>query len=182
MAGLHRHVLNFDILDTGNPKTLVFLDESEYMEQPERPLLEVVMPGFDKYFLVNIEASKVNTFNSNTLNLTAVLKQDFLTNLPDGIWDFRYKICPYDKVFTCKKHMRTALLNEKLALLHSKIDLSDCDTKDDKDLEKDLFRIYSLIEGAKAVVNINAKKAQSYYQIADKMIQKLLDKFCKNCK
>lgn len=182
MAGIHRHILNFDILDTGNPKTLVFLDESEYMEEPERPLLEVVMPGFDKYFLVNIEARKVNTFNSNTLHLTAVLKQDFLTNLPDGVWDFRYKICPYDKVFTCKKHMRMALLNEKLVILHDKIDLADCDTKENKDLEKDLFKIYSLMEGAKAVVNANVKKAQSYYQLADKLVQKLLDKFCKNCR
>lgn len=181
MNGVYRHILDFDILETGNTKTIVFLDQSQYMRKPEKPLLEVIMPGYDKYFLVNVQAKKINTFNSNTLKLTAVLKQDYLVNLPDGVWGFRYKICPYDKVFVCKKHMRMALLNEKLTKLHDKIDLADCDIKTDKDIEKDLFKIYSLMEGAKAVVNVNIKKAQSYYQLADKITQKLLDKFCKNC-
>lgn len=181
MAGLHKHELNFEILETGNVKTLVWLDSSQYMEEPERPLLEVILPGYTKYLLVNVEARRVNTFNSSTLGINEVLSQDCLVELPDGVWSFRYKICPYDKVFICKKYMRVAKLNEKLSSLHDKIDLADCDVKNNTELEKDLFKIYGLIEGAKVTVNLDHKKAQSYYQLADKLVQKQLDKICKNC-
>jgi hypothetical protein len=181
MAGLHRHELDFEILETGNPKTLVFVDSSEYMEEPERPLLEVVLPGHTKYLLVNVQARKVNTFNSSTIGINEVLSEECLVELPDGVYELKYKICPYKHVFICKKHMRVTQLNQKIALLHSKIDLADCHIKDDVELQKELFRIYSLIEGAKAVVNYNSVKAQSYYQLADKLVQKQLDKICKNC-
>lgn len=176
-----KHVLDFEILETGNTKTFLFIDSSSYMTEPENPLLEIVMPGFTKYFLANVEAKKVNTFNSGTIGLNFALSQQDLINLPDGVWYFRYKICPYDKVFKCKYHMRVSKLNEKISLLNSKIDLADCDVKDDIHLQKDLYYIYSLIEGAKSVVNIDPKKAQSYYQTADKLVDKLLNKFCKNC-
>lgn len=182
MPGLHRHHLDFEILETGNTKTLVFADSSSYMEEPERPLLEIVLPGFTKYFLVNIQARKVNTFNSSTIGINEVFSEECLVDLPDGVYNFKYKICPYNSVFICKKHMRVALLNEKIAQLNSKIDLADCDTKNDLSLQQDLFKIYSLVEGAKIVVNYDSKKAQSYYQLADKLVQKQLDKICKNCK
>lgn len=181
MAGIHQNILNFSILETGNPKTLVFLDESVYMDlHPERPLLEVTMPGYEKYFLVNIEAREVNTLNANTLNLTAVLNQTCLIDLPDGIWFFKYKICPYDKVFICKNHIRVTALNEKLSLLHDKINLLDCDIKNDKSIETDLAKIYALIEGAKSVVSKDSGKAYSYYQTATKMVDNIY-KQLNNC-
>lgn len=182
MPGIHEHVLDFEILETGNTKTLVFVDSSTYMEEPDRPLLEVIMPGYTKYFLTNVIARTVNTFNSSTLGLNQVLVQSKLVDLPDGIWEFKYKICPYKYVYKIKKHLRVTMLINKLKSLYNKVDLSECAGTDNKDLQAALVQIHVLIEGAKAAVEKDSRKAQKYYQLADKLIQKALDKFCKNCK
>jgi hypothetical protein len=54
MLGLHTNILDFEVLETGNLKTIVFVDSSQYMEEPDRPLLEVILPGHTKFFLVNV--------------------------------------------------------------------------------------------------------------------------------
>jgi hypothetical protein len=182
MLGLHAHVLDFEILETGNPKTLVFVDSSQYMEEPEAPLLEVIMPGYTRYLLTNVIAKQVNTFNSSTLGFNKVLNQAALTELPDGVWQYKYKICPYKYVFIVKKVMRVTLLLNKLRDLYNKIDLSECGGKEDRDLQFTLTRIHILIEGAKADAEKNTKRATEYYKLADKLIQKALDKICKHCK
>jgi hypothetical protein len=183
MQGIHRTYLDFEILETGNPKTLVFVDSSQYMEAPDRPLLEVFLPGFNKYLLTNVVAGQVNTFNSSTLGLNETLNINFLQELPDGVWSFRFKICPYDLVYIDKKHMRVTQLVAKLNFLYNElsIDGCSCPTKTDAFIQSELTRIHILIEGAKAVVNIDSVKAYKYYQLADKMIEQLLKKFCKNC-
>ena len=74
------------------------------------------------------------------------------------------------------------MLLNKLKSLYHKIDLSECAGKEDREQQLLLAHIHILIEGSKAEANKNAKKAQEYYQIADKLIQRQLDKFCKHCK
>lgn len=182
MKGLRQHILDFEIIPTGNPETLVFIDSSDYYAEPERPLLEITLPGYKKYFLVNVVARRVNTFNSNTIGFSEVLNEGCLVDLPDGIYSFRYKICPYDKIFKDKKFFRTTLIRKRLADLYERLDAADCDHKD-KINPSDLVEINALIEGAEAVVSKNEKKANSFYQLADKLISKLSDSFCnKNCK
>jgi hypothetical protein len=181
MKGLKRHIIDFEIIPTGNPNTLVFIDSSDYFTDPEKPLLEVTLPGYSEYFLVNVAARKVNTFNSNTIGLTSALNGDKIVQLPDGIYSFRYKICPYEVAFKDKKHFRTTLLEEKIAKLYEKIEDSDCSTKEDRQLEYELVEIHCLLEGAKLVVNKNEKKAYSFYQTASKLVDKLINKLCKNC-
>lgn len=179
---LNQHFIDFEILETGNPKTLVFMDSSDYMEEPESPMLEIIPPGYTKYFLVDVEAKRLNTFNSSTIGFNQVFDQSCLINLPDGIWNIKYKICPYTVTFKCKRHMKVSQLNQKISQLNDKINLADCDVKDDAQLEKDLARIYVLVKGSQSVVNADPTKAQEYYRLADRMVQKLLDKFCKHCK
>ena len=115
--GIHQQNLDFEILDTGNTKTLVFLDSSEYYKEPERPLAEITLPGQTKYTLVNIVARQVNTFNSNTLNLTQVTGESCLTELPDGVYTVKFKICPYKYIFKIKYFLRTNQLTNKLKLI-----------------------------------------------------------------
>lgn len=184
MLGIHRNHLDFEILETGNIKTLVFVDSSQYMEPPDRPLLEVFLPGFNKYLLTNVIANQVNTFNSNTLGLGPSLNVNFLQDLPDGVWSFRYKICPYTLIFIDKKHMRVTQLQCKLNDLynHLSLDGCECPTQTDEFIQKQLTRINILIEGAKSVVNLDSVKAGKYYHLANKLIDDLLHKFCKNCK
>ena len=174
--------MDFEIIPTGNPKTLVFIDSSNYYTEPERPLLEVTLPGYPEYFLTNVIARQVNTFNSNTIGLTELLNDNCLVDLPDGIYTFRYKICPYNVIYKDKRYFRTTLIEQKLSDLYERLDTSDCVDKD-KINPSDLVEIHALIEGAKAVAAKNEKKANSFYQLADKLISKLSDSVCnKNCR
>lgn len=181
MRGLKKNILDFEIVPTGNPKTLVFVDASNYINVPERPLLEITLPGYDKYFLVNIEYNRVNTLNSNTIGLTDLLNGDQMVDLSDGIYSFRYKICPYTKTYVDKVHFRTTLIEEKLSCLYSKWDVSDCATREDRTLLYDLAEIHALIEGAKSIVYKNQKKANEFYTLASKLIDKIMCRLDKNC-
>lgn len=182
MKGLRRNILDIDLIQTGNPKTLVFVDASDYIGEPERPLLEVTLPGHSKYFLVNFVARKVNTFNSNTLGLTELLNNDCLVDLPDGVYSVRFKICPYNTALIDKVFFRTTLIEISLGELYDRIDASDCYVKEDKEIKSAIVEIHTLIEGAKLVVQHNIKKANQFYSLASKLLQKTLDKIDKKCK
>lgn len=180
MKGLKQHIVDFEIIPTGNPKTLVFIDASDYYTEPERPLLEVTLPGYNKYFLVNVVARKVNTFNSNTIGLTELLNNGNLVNLPDGAYHFRFKVCPYEYAFKDKVYFRTTLIEQRLSEVYDLLKTEDCCGNMDSIL-KDIVEVHALIEGAKAVVCKNENKANDFYQLANKLIDKILNKSCKSC-
>lgn len=183
MKGFRQHILDFEIIPTGNPKTLVFLDSSDYFREPEKPLLEITLPGYSKYFLVNIIARKLNTFNSNTIGLTELLNNDCLVDLPDGIYTHKYKICPYDETYKIKKFFRTTLLEKQLDNLYDQIENPENLTPDERTFEYKLVEIHSGIIGAQGVVEKDEKKANSYYRIAEKLIKELTEGICnKNCR
>jgi hypothetical protein len=179
--GIHRNILDFEILETGNPLTLVLVDSSQYIEPPDRPLLEAFLPGFDKYLLTNVVPNQVNTFNSNTLNLAHSLSLNHLVVLPDGVWKFRYKICPYDYVFVDKSYLRTTLIEQKLSRAYNELDLEKCTDKTTAYILDQLTRVQILLRGGKAIVNQNTKRSSEYYKLADRLLDQILDKFHKNC-
>lgn len=182
MAGFKKHTLSFDIYDTTNSKTLVLIDTSDYYEQPERPLLEITMPGYSKYFLANIIASKVNTLNSNIIGLSAFVAGDDLCTLPDGVWTFKLKICPYDKIFKIKYHLRTVELENKLDRIYKALDFSDCDVSEDAKLKNSIIDIILSIESGKAHARCgDVKKAHDLYNIGSTLADKILNKISKQC-
>jgi len=183
MKGFRQHILDFEIIPTGNPKTLVFIDSSDYFREPEKPLLEVTLPGYNKYFLVNVVARKVNTFNSNTIGLTEILNKEYLVDLPDGVYTFKYKICPYENAYIVKKYFRTTLIEKELNDLYLQLESTDCSTKEDRIKSYSLVEIHTCITGAQAVVEKDEKKANSFYQTAQRLINELKEGICnKNCK
>lgn len=183
MKGFRQHILDFEIIPTGNPKTLVFLDSSDYFREPEKPLLEITLPGYSKYFLLNIVARKLNTFNSNTIGLTELLNDDCLVDLPDGIYTYKYKICPYDETYKIKKFFRTTLIEKELDDLYLQIENPENLTPDERIFEYKLVEIHSGIAGAQGVVEKDEKKANSFYKVAQKLINELKEGICnKNCR
>lgn len=180
--GIRKHNLDFEILDTGNPKTLVFLDSSDYYTEPERPLIEVTLPGHSRYFLLNAAAKKVNTYNSNTIGLTEILNSFELVNLPDGVWKFKFKVCPYDKVYIQKHHLRTVELEERLGKVYEYLTLSDCDVERDVKLNNTLIDVLLAIESGKANAKKgNTKKASDLYQFASTSVNSLLNNLSGTC-
>jgi hypothetical protein len=78
--------------------------------------------------------------------------------------------------------MRVTMLLKKLQMLYNELDLSECEGREDRLRERMLTHVHILIEGAKAAADVDCKKAQHYYQIADKLVTRMLDRFCKHCK
>lgn len=175
--GLKSHKLDFEILPTSNPKTLLFMDASEYMDQPDRPLLEVTFPGHTKYFLVNVAASKINTFNSNTLGYSERFDTNCLVELPDGVYTLKFKVCPYDQVFLQKYHLRTVQLRRDLRKLLTNL---NCDISES--MSRDIVDLMLLIETAEANAEENyARKASDQYQEAVVKLESLLNKVLNFC-
>lgn len=178
---LKKQELDFEIVPTGNPKTIVFVDSSDYFESPDRPLLQVFPPGHNRYFVVNIMPGKVNTLNSSIIGLAPVLHTSSLVDLADGVWTFTYMICPYDKVFITKYYLRTTTLDQKL---NQVFDYADCDCEFERNekFKNEIVDIILLVEKAKAnAAKGEVSKASEAYQKASKRVNKLLDRLQKLC-
>ncbi len=182
MIGFRENIIDFEIVPTGNPKTLVFIDSSNYISEPDRPLLEVLMPGYDKFLVANVVARQVNTFNSNTIGFTDLLNSDILLDLPDGVYTLKYQVCPYTTNFKIKSICRTALLEEKLVYIYEKIEASACTTKHDKEILAQLAEVHMLIEGCHYIADADQRKATEFYALADRLVKHIIKKLEKCCK
>lgn len=178
MSAVQQNILDFEILDLDNTKTIVFLDCSTYIDSsPEKPILQVTLPGFNNYFIVNIAHNQVNVMNSNTIGITKTFSNDYncLADLPDGVWEMTYRVCPYEKVYIKKYILRTALLNTKLKTLYKLLENTDCSLKEDRQIKNKLIDIKIFIDTARAYAEArDVKKAGNFYQIADKFTNDLI--------
>lgn len=172
--------LNFDIIDTHDFKTLGLVDTSWYNPdiKVETPTLEVIPPGYAitaaPYFMINA----LNIFNSNNLGITKATCEEELIELPDGIYRFKYSICPNDKLFIEKFYLRTDRIKCRYTQAFLNLDLNTCDDPLDRDKRRKLDEIEFYINGAVAAANNqNAKLATDLYNKADK----LLDRYGSKC-
>ena len=180
--GFHKNDLSFEIIDTGNEKTFVFVDCSQYIKMPDSPILEASLPGFCEKAIAEIRFDQVNTLNSYSLNLNKAQRESQLLILPDGVWKLKYKICPYEYIHTKKNYLRITTLNNKLKQVYNSLDLYACDSQTSDYLKHQLIDINILIEGAKAAVNVHPHKAEEYYKSADTLVNSILRKHCSTCK
>lgn len=172
--GIHKHIIDFSIIDT-NIKTFVFLDESDYMESPDKPFLEIVIPGYTKYIRVPITPNKVNVFTSNAF----FNKKGEATDLIDGVYQLRYSIAPHDYIYKDKYYLRTISLQKKYEKLLLSLNLGDCFTKDIKKQEETLVNFNILLQAAKANAEDGSlNKATELYKKAEKLLDNNLNK-CK---
>lgn len=178
--GIKKNILSFELLEGTDPKTLLFLDTSHYMEEPTRPLLEITMPGHNKYTLVNIVHRKVNVLNSTLVGLSQLVSSSELQPLPDGLWVMKYKICPYELVYVQKMHMRTTQLQCSLSKAFDLLDVAGC--SDNEVAKKQLVDIMLLSKYAEAEALLNnAEKATDAYGKASRMLGDLLNRLNANC-
>lgn len=175
MLGLHRHIIDFEILPTSNSNVIVFLDESEYFEKPELPLLKILPPGYTKFFQVNINEGEVNVLNSHLIGYTNVLENDALQELPDGIWKFTYMICPYEYLQKTKYFLRYNQLNEVITRIYNNLELCEEDLMSKSCAKNDLIDIHILLESAKANAESgHIGKSNKDFSLAQKKAKKLL--------
>jgi len=176
MIGLKTNILDFEIIPTGNVKTLVFADSSSYSKQPDSPILQLKLPGFTKHFTINIDFGKVNVLNSHLIGLTNVLKNDECSALPDGIYEITYKICPYDFFTITKYYLKSDLLELDIASIFNSV---NCNTNITElpNLKKQITDILILLQSAKSCVNEGyIERGQKDFILAQKKVNKLIQK------
>lgn len=168
--GFQKHVLHLEALHLTNPKTLVLADDSHYMEAPVRPVLAVLPPGAAKYHSVSFVAQQLNTFNSNTLGLTEGFTTAGLSDLPDGVWQFVYQICPYETARVTFSYLRTVQLDLLMDCLYDHLELTRCCTEEDEEVRAALVELFLL--RAKGVADARrgrvAEAAELYRKAAKK--------------
>lgn len=138
--------LDFSILDTNNPETIVFVDESQYGESPIFPTLKIKFPNLDKEYSAIIKPEKVNVLFTNSIGYNYTR-----TEFPDGLYELSYKIekhsCPVVKCYLRTEKVFKQL-KEFVALTN----------KDDSFYEK-LGEISLILYASKLEVELNPKQA-----------------------
>ncbi len=165
--------LNFVVEDYGNPKMLVLTDLSQYPKNPEKPIWQITLPGFDKAIELLALPNKSMYIDSNLLGFSTNVAACDLLDLPDGIWSICYKICPYDELFHCGYFYKTASIEKQFDTLLANLtvdangEFSSCSVSDVESLSL-------LIESCKACARLGYKdKAVHRYTAATKLLNKL---------
>lgn len=164
--------LSLGVLDSEgcSCKTLSILDQSFYPTTPEKPTLDITVPGYSTVrfdFTVN----KVNIFNSYSLRITNSLTDVDMIDIPDGVYEFTYSICPNDQLYTNFSYLQTCLIEARIAKYWAKV-VTVCDTE--SKVFKELDKIEILIKGAKANAQLcNSDKAMELYRKADDLLKRL---------
>lgn len=152
--------LDFSILETNNTETIVFVDESEYGENPIFPTLKIKFPNLEKDYFVIIKPEKVNVLFTNTVGYN-----NSKTEFPDGIYEFSYKIEKYN-CLVVKRYLRTEKVFKQIK------EFVNLTNKDESFYEK-LAEIYLILLSSKLEADKNPNQAVEGL----KTVIKLLDDY-----
>jgi hypothetical protein len=174
--------IDFQIIDTGDPRVLMIADNSLWGQIENKPkVVEITLPGNDPktdsiahYF----QPYQINSFNSETLGLTCDTDCPVeYSELPDGVYTITVKGSPEKYQLTRKwlKVDSTQLELDKLFITY----YNSC--KENNKCFKDLITdIQMLIDGAKASVRFDdVCKAQELLYRAQELTERV--KRCKKC-
>jgi hypothetical protein len=154
-------MLNFEILDTGNTKTIIFLDESEYQERPGNALLEVQFPSLSTAYTIMIRPKETNSITTKLLGFTKEIEE-----FPDGLYNLVYSIDPNHLNFKCKKYFRLTATKCKLKSLLLQEDIT-------KETIEKLYKLDIYLQAIEVVVDTDKKKALEYFETVQKELKKL---------
>ena len=179
LIGIETYKIDFAILENNNPKTIVLLDQSHYLDVPEKPMLFVTLPGYTGHVEIPYVPNTIITLDSDSLKLTEECDYEELAELPDGVYQIRMGVCPYDELYIKKCYLKTTKLDCKFHNLLLSYD--DCECMDEKTLKSQIVDADILIQSAKAEIGMcNVEKATSKYKIALSKLNSIDKKL--NCK
>lgn len=165
--------IDFAILETNDPKKLVLVDQSNYLDAAEKPMLFITPPGFTGHLEVPYKPNTLIVLNSDKIGLTEACNYDYLADLPDGVWQITMAVCPYKELFAKKCYLKTTQLEAQYRDLLLKLDAgSPC--MEDKKLKEQIIDTDILIQSAKAEIAFcNIEKATAKYKTALSKIQNI---------
>lgn len=171
LIGTQSYNIDFYVLESNDPKTIVILDRSNYLDQPELPLIEVIIPGFTGFVQKEYIPNGLIVLNSDSLDLTEACEYETTADLPDGVYQITMKVCPYDELYNKKCYLKTTKFYEAYQNILLNFDIADTSYNQDK-LKQDIIDLDILIQSAKAEVNrCNVDRGTQKYQTA---LRKLL--------
>lgn len=171
LIGTQTYTINFYIIESNDPKTIVILDQSNYLDQPEQPTLDVIIPGFTGSVSKEYIPNGINVLNSDSLDLTEQCEYDTTADLPDGVYQITMKVCPFDQLYNKKCYLKTTKFYEAYQNLLLNFDITN-NTYNQDELKRNIIDLDILIQSAKAEVSqCNVDKGVQKYQAA---LRKLL--------
>lgn len=176
MAILDTVNIDFQMISSGDPKTLIVMDTSVWGFIEEKPsIIEIVVPGSQTPKIYNFVKNKTNIFNSSNLLLSDV---GVYNDLNDGIYKVTVKGSP-DTIKKERYFLKTDIADLELDKLY--LDLGFDNTEEIKALKKKIQDIELLINAAKALVKRgNLKKSHMFFKRAVEDINDYNE--CKTCK
>lgn len=171
--------IDFQVLKTYDPKTLLIADTSDWKHiEDKTSLVEITMPGGRVARQLFWDKKKVNIFNSSILGITPkACTVAELKELPDGIYTIKVIGSP-DTFFKERSYLRTERLQLKVDRLYLTLGL-DFDSEK-ASLREGVYKIDLMLKAADSAMRLGEiSKASSYYKEA----QKLLNDFtgCADC-
>jgi hypothetical protein len=165
IIGLETYKIDFRILPN-DLKTIILVDLSNYLSTPEKPKIEVVLPGFTGSVEFSYVPNTLIVIDSDDLRLTYTNELGPTADLPDGIYQITMKVCPYDELFNKKCYLKTTKLESDYQKLLLSLDLG-CGCYDENKLKEAIIDLDILIQSAKAEADIcNTEKAAAKYAAA----------------
>lgn len=165
--------LNFNIIDTHDPKTLGIVDTSWYNPDIviEESKIEIIPPGFSHVASPFFMVKALNVYNSNGVGIGRASCEDQLSDLPDGLWRIKYSICPNDQLFIEKMFLKTDRIQCRYTQTFLSLDLSGNNEISEKDSRVALEKIDFFMRGAVAASNNqNPKLAMDLYNKANNFL------------
>lgn len=172
--------IDFQVLKTYDPKTLLIADSSDWKHIVDKTsLVHITMPGGRVARELFWEKQKVNIFNSSILGITPkACDISELRELPDGIYTIKVIGSP-DTYFKERNYLRTERLQLDLDKLYMELGV-DFDP-DKKALRDRLNNINIMIKAAESSMRHgDISKTSSYFREAQKLIKDYIE--CDECK
>lgn len=176
MAILDKIDLDFQVLNTGNPKILSIMDNSVWGVLEDKPtIIEIITPGSEKIRTNNFVQGKINVFNSSNLLLSPIGEKN---DLSDGIYKVTVKGSP-DTFCKHRDFLKTDKMRLNLYKLYTSLGSNDSEVI--KENKKKILEIDLLIRAAENLVSRGElKKAYTFFKRANKDLKNYNE--CETCK
>lgn len=171
--------LDIALLDTHSLTSIAILDLSSYPANwvNTNPSIEITPPGFASVIL-DFTPSSLQVFKSTNLGVACAWCEE--SDLPDGIWTFKYSVYPSYKYYVEKTFVKVDRLQEKLDEAFLTLDISECDESIKKSDKVILSNVQDYLEMAVAAGNKCVFKLfNTYYNKASTLLNNFIKR--KSC-
>lgn len=180
MSDIGKIELNFQVVDSGDPKMLLVADYSSWKVIKEQPAyIEITLPGSRKPVISTFSKERINGFNSLSLGVSYHVDcEENLVDLPDGIYEICIKGGKNGERTFHRYYLKKDKFQQELDKLWVKLNLEY--SVFDKDLRDALLVIEGLIRAASAATRQgDIPKANDFFKLAQSRIEAYKD--CKDC-